>query len=192
MSSGIWTCVAESSGGSGEVRIWQNMGPKNTADNQDHSTSCDSGYLASGLRVYISGALDGFMIAHCTKSSLSLSGSTIKTGPAVNADNQFHNVFCDDNQIVRSITVYASGSFDGNIRLNCGTLTGASLDNSNPIWADYFYGGINNNLYTSDLNAVLDNSVQIVDCPNGYVATGIRAYASSNLENFDLYCKKIV
>ena len=177
-------------GGIEEVRIWQNMGPRSNADSQDHSTSCDSGYLMGGLRIYASGALDGRMIAHCTKSSLSLSGSTVK-GPVGNIDNGFHNLNCNNNQVIRSITIYASRYFDYNLRLNCGNLVGSSLDNTNPVWAVHRYHGANNDQYPGDLNS-LDSRDQIADCPQGYVATGVRFWASTALESFDILCKKII
>ncbi|MBU3942413.1 hypothetical protein KKA24_00340, partial [Patescibacteria group bacterium] len=69
----------------GDVRVWQNMGPSIYQDNRDHSTSCDSGYLMSGVRVHVTNAVDGFMTAQCTQSGFSLSGSTVK-GPLGNLD----------------------------------------------------------------------------------------------------------
>ncbi|MBU2576552.1 MAG: hypothetical protein KKF50_02425, partial [Nanoarchaeota archaeon] len=175
----------------GGVRIWQNVGLSDTADSQTHSTSCDSGYLMSGLRVFGSASMDGFMTAHCTKGSLSISGSNIK-GPLGNLDNQFHNLNCDNDQVIRSVSVYASNCFDYNLQLDCGTLVGATLDDTNIVWANNYYGGANNDLYSSQLNGVSDNKFLIVDCPSGYVAAGIRAYASNYIENFDILCKKLI
>ncbi|MBU3924113.1 MAG: hypothetical protein KJ592_04300, partial [Nanoarchaeota archaeon] len=184
--------AGEIEGGAGEeVRVWQNMGPSIYQDSRDHSTSCDSGYLMSGVRVYVSVAVDGFMTAQCIESSFLLSGSTIK-GPLGNLDNQFQSLNCDNNQVIRSITFYSGSMFDYNLRLNCGSLVGASLDNSNTLWALNLYGGANNDMYSSEVNVVYDNKPLFVECPQGYVATGIKAYASSYIENFDFLCKKII
>jgi hypothetical protein len=179
------------SGSEPELRVWQNMGPRGSADSQDHTTSCNAGYLMSGLRIWSSGALDGRMIAHCTESSLSLSGSTTKTGPSISADNQFHNVNCDADQVIKEIKIRASSYLDGNIRLDCKNLVGASLDNANSVWAYHRYHGASNDQYGSDLNTN-DNSDQAASCPLGYVATGVRFWATGSLESFDILCKKII
>jgi len=178
-----------SGGGSQDVRFWQNVGPSYGADNQDHTTSCDDGYLTSGLKIFTSNGLDGEMTSHCTKSSLTLSGSTIKTGPGIGADNQFHNVNCDAGQVIKSITIQAIANLDGNIRLDCRTLNGSTMDDANPVWAARSFAGPNNDITTYPMT--YDNQIYAADCPTGYIAAGVRFWAGGSLEQFDVMCKKV-
>ena len=175
---------------SSEFRVWQNMGPDSLDDDQTHSSLCDSGYLMSGLRIYSGSFLDGFMTSHCTKSDFSLAGSTIK-GPLGEVSDSFQSLYCDDNQIISSISVYATARFDHSLQLDCGDLVGASLDNANPVWASNIYGGDDNDEYGGEINSMYDDDTLIADCPYGHVAVGVRVYVNDFMENFDILCKKI-
>lgn len=177
--------------GGGEVRFWQNMGPHHTQDSQTHSTTCNSGYIMSGMRAWASSYVEGYMTSQCTETSLTLSGSTTK-GPLGNLDNQFQTLNCDNGQAIRSISIYCAAYWDTTLQLDCGTVTGASLDDANPVWALNLYGGVNNDQYSSITGGVYDSETITASCPQGYVATGVKMWAGPYIENFDIKCKKII
>lgn len=119
-----------------------------------------------------------------------------KYGPATNADNQFHTVELDANYGATAISVYSTGSFDGNIKI-----IGADISPLLSTTETWYYTNVSNTWTSKTTTTVkgqtfsgdgCDNCSQRVYCPDGYIVTGWEAHASGYLEDrLHIRCTKL-
>lgn len=109
----------------------------------------------------------------------------IKQGPGTGADNQWHTVQLDDNYAGSSLSAYATGSYlDGDIKMQGVDIAG--LLTTTNTWYASNNTGANSTSTTINTNAgtTCDNCTHYCNCPDGSIATGWQAYASSQLDTY--------
>jgi hypothetical protein len=107
-----------------------------SADNQDHSCSCNAGEVATGFEVWSSSRNDGDMKIRCTqlKSGYSLAnnGTQMVNGYSVRGmmanmnvpwntgrDDQYHISDCPPGTFVTAVAIRANSQLDGEMRCYC-------------------------------------------------------------------------
>ena len=88
-------------------------------------------------------------------------------GPSSSADNQWHTAVCPAGYAMHGVSVWASSYFDGWLTAYCVDMS-EFLNTSDVYWT------------TPTSNQ--DNTFHSASCPYGYVATGIKAYATTYLD----------
>jgi len=101
----------------------------------------------------------------------------IDTGPGTGADDQTHTATCPNGYAMTGFSVYISTYWDGELSAKCAKIAGL-IDNTDQSWTSG--SGDDNDAWHS------------ASCGSGYIATGIRAYASSRLDtDLALRCTKV-
>ncbi|SFZ97041.1 hypothetical protein SAMN05216324_13513 [Chryseobacterium limigenitum] len=95
-----------------------------TSDNVFHKAICPDNRIVTGIQIYATTYLDGYMKVQCTALNPGYttqpSPGVIDTqGPGVNDDNKVHFTKCPAGQYVQGVRIYSTPFLDGDMGLYC-------------------------------------------------------------------------
>ena len=101
-------------------RIETVQGPSSGSDNQTHQVECSDGYAITGMSIWASDRLDGYITLVCQYLGDMLdTGSYSWTSGSGTGDDTWHSATCGSGEIATGFSVYASSRLDNQVKLKC-------------------------------------------------------------------------